>query len=184
MDLTTLTTDELTALLAERRAASDAASKAYAAAGYRDRTAMDAALMSWGEAYDEQTYRRIAAELGVLKLEPRRTEAGELFSIHAAINLRPMTEAEAAWATRHDVANEWLREHGAPKSLGAKGTTLSAGRRTYARVGWSAKLRADGSNGGRNETGIARLAALLRWAEKAGVPVQGDGAALLAEARA
>jgi hypothetical protein len=127
--------------------------------------------------------------VGVLKLTPVRyrhegdPRDGQLSGIGASITLH---EVDRSLLHRdvQAIGNEWLAAHGAPKSIGAKGSSLSAGARSYAYIGWNAQLRADGVNGGRNETGIARFAALLRWAEKAGITVDGDGAALLAEARA
>lgn len=58
-----------------------------------------------------------------------------------------------------------------PRSTGLRATTLSSADGTYGYVTGSARLWADGVNGGRNEAGIKRLRSTLKAANKLGIPV-------------
>lgn len=63
-----------------------------------------------------------------------------------------------------------------PKSVGLKATTLRSRDGVFPFVNGHAQLLANGANGGINETGLRRLRAALKAADKAGIEVEYDAA--------
>lgn len=91
---------------------------------------------------------------------------GRPILVEVTLHSAPRPTREAALAE----ASAILAGFGFPKSVGLRASIMYAQRGVVPTVGMTAYLIADGVNGGRNETGIARYRRFVAYAERHGIP--------------